>query len=244
MVIRPLRPDEIECRIQNITAKGVMLLLYKDARCDMSILDEVFSPFGWKRKHQVINNKEFCTVSIQNPETGEWIDKQDCGTPSQTEKGKGETSDAFKRACFSWGIGRELYTKILIFIKCETLSIAGKFAMVDKFAKFTVAKIDTDNKAKKILHLEIADKFGKIVFVWDNKNPPKYEDIQKDIEKEVGKQQISDLLILAKEKQITEEKIKEKIKKQFKKKEIEDLTILEFERVYSDLEKFIVKEVG
>ena len=179
--IRALRPDEIECRVQQATAKGVMLLLYKDARCDMAVLDETFTPFGWQRRHSVINNKEFCTVAARLSPGDEWIEKQDCGTESNTEKSKGETSDAFKRACFSWGIGRELYTKIMIFIKVETQkNTKGAFEMVDKYAKFFVTKIETDNKAKKILHLEISDKFNKKVFEWDNKNPPKHEDLDED----------------------------------------------------------------
>lgn len=181
--IRPLRPDEIECRIQQITSKGVMLLLYKDARCDMAILDEVFSPFGWQRHHELINGKEFCTVSIKS-DNGEWVQKQDCGVESNTEKAKGESSDAFKRACFNWGIGRELYTKIYIFISVPTvqqiyngnpaLDKKNKpiYEMEDKYAKFTVKSIETDKIAKKILKIEIADKTGKCVFKLDNKNPP------------------------------------------------------------------------
>ncbi len=104
MKIRTLRADEIECRAAMVKENGVSLLLYKDARCDMRILDEMFTPFGWQRHHETINGKEFCTVSVKS-ETGEWIEKQDCGTESNTEKEKGQSSDAFKRACFNWGIG-------------------------------------------------------------------------------------------------------------------------------------------
>ena len=34
---RPLRADEIECRIATVKSNGLSLLLYKDARCDMNI---------------------------------------------------------------------------------------------------------------------------------------------------------------------------------------------------------------
>lgn len=113
--IRALRAEEIECRVQQCTASGVILILYKDARCDMTVLDETFTPFGWQRRHGYINGKEFCIVSIKG-EGGEWINKQDCGTA----KDKGATSDAFKRACINWGIGRELYTKIFIYTHART----------------------------------------------------------------------------------------------------------------------------
>lgn len=238
MEIRALRADEIECRVQQVTQKGVRLLLYKDARVDMVILDETFTIFGWKRKHEVINNKEFCTVAIQNPTTKEWIQKQDCGTESNTEKAKGETSDAFKRACFNWGIGRELYTKIFIFIKVDTVkNNQGKFEMGDKYEKFTVSKIETDNKAKKILCLEISNKFGKNIFKWDNGNPPKYEELQKDVEQIVTDEQIKKLFAIATKKKITKKQVDEKILKQFKKPFVEILDIQEYEKVISDLEK-------
>lgn len=196
MEFRALRPDEIECRVQQVTQKGVMLLLYKDARCDMAVLDETVGALGWQRKHQLINNKEFCTVSIRDATIGEWIEKQDCGTESNTEKAKGESSDALKRACFSWGIGRELYTKIFIFIAVETIEKKDakgykKYEMKDRFAKFTVSKIETDNKAKKILHLEIDNKYNKTIFVWDNENPPKYEDMQEVAEQSNTKEKLT-----------------------------------------------------
>ena len=37
---RTLRADEIDCRVSQVTESGVMLLLYKDARCDQNILDD------------------------------------------------------------------------------------------------------------------------------------------------------------------------------------------------------------
>jgi hypothetical protein len=107
-MFRTLRADEIDCRIAQVKETGLSLLLYKDARCDQNILDEVVGPFNWKREHTRDNRN--CIVSIKNPETGEWVSKEDTGTESNTEKEKGLASDSFKRACFNWGIGRELYT--------------------------------------------------------------------------------------------------------------------------------------
>ena len=108
MEFRKLRADEIDCRVNTINEKGLSLLLYKDARCDMNILDETVGCMNWKRSHTRDNAN--CIVSIYNKEIGEWVSKEDTGTESYTEKEKGLASDSFKRACFNWGIGRELYT--------------------------------------------------------------------------------------------------------------------------------------
>lgn len=121
--IRELRADEIEARVGVVRKNGISLLLYKDARCDMNILDETFGITGWKRHHELINGSLFCTVSIRD-ENGEWISKQDVGVESYTEAVKGAASDSFKRACFNIGIGRELYTAPFIWISSDKVSIA------------------------------------------------------------------------------------------------------------------------
>lgn len=170
MEIRTLRADEIECRAAMVKERGVSLLLYKDARCDMRILDEMFTPFGWQRHHETINGKEFCTVSVKS-ETGEWIEKQDCGTESNTEKEKGQSSDAFKRACFNWGIGRELYTAPFIWIpegKAEIQKNSnGKYYLKNSFE---VSEIQYD-KDRKISGLVIVDaKTKNTVYSMDQEN--------------------------------------------------------------------------
>lgn len=110
---RLLDADEIECRVgqggNKQNPRWCSLLLYKDARCDMRRLDEKFGIYGWKRKHELIGQNLYCTVSVYNDKVG-WVDKQDVGVPSNTEAVKGQSSDAFKRACTCLGIGRELYT--------------------------------------------------------------------------------------------------------------------------------------
>ena len=112
---RTLRPGEIDCRVSQINEKGLTLLLYKDARCDMNLLDETVGPMNWMRCHSRENAN--CTVSIYDGERGIWISKEDTGTESNTEAQKGLASDSFKRACVNWGIGRELYTAPFIYIK-------------------------------------------------------------------------------------------------------------------------------
>ena len=120
---RTLRADEIDCRISTVTTSGLSLLLYKDARCDMNILDETVGPLNWQRCHSRENAN--CTVSIWDAEKKQWISKEDTGKESFTEAEKGLASDSFKRACFNWGIGRELYTAPFIWIPADKCSISG-----------------------------------------------------------------------------------------------------------------------
>ena len=119
--IRKLYASEIECRVAQCGKKGdgawCSILLYKDARVDMRILDEVYGPMNWQRKHELIGDRLYCTISIYDSEKKEWIEKQDVGTESFTEKEKGQASDSFKRAGFNVGIGRELYTAPNIYVQ-------------------------------------------------------------------------------------------------------------------------------
>lgn len=136
MNFRLLKANEIDCRISTVKDNGVSILLYKDARVDQNILDETVGPMRWKRSHELIGDRLYCTVSIKDKDTGEWISKQDVGTESYTEKEKGQASDSFKRACFNWGIGRELYTAPFIWISADKCKIAknnGKAACYDTF---------------------------------------------------------------------------------------------------------------
>lgn len=118
--IRKLNASEIECRVaqcgKSKNGAWCSILLYKDARVDMKILDEVYTPLGWQREHTLIGDRLYCTISIWDADKEVWIKKQDVGTESYTEKEKGQASDAFKRAGFNVGIGRELYTAPKIFI--------------------------------------------------------------------------------------------------------------------------------
>lgn len=172
---RTLRADEIDVRVQQVakSSKGVfaMLLLYKDARVDMNLLDEQFGVFGWQREHSFKDGKNYCKVSVYNPDTRGWIAKEDVGVESNTEETKGQASDAFKRACVNLGIGRELYTspKIVIQLTEGEFKEDGK----DKFGKerykmnswikFNVGNIDY-NEHRAINTLTITDQRGNIRF--------------------------------------------------------------------------------
>ena len=151
---RDLRADEIDCRVATVSEKGITVLLYKDARCDMNILDETVGAYNWQRSHNRDNAN--CIVSIWDEDKKQWISKEDTGTESNTEAAKGLASDSFKRACFNWGIGRELYTAPFIWISAENCKIVkrndGKFTCYDKFS---VKEITI--KDKKITGLSIVN---------------------------------------------------------------------------------------
>ena len=170
MRIRKLRADEIDVRVSTINDKGMTLLLYKDARVDMNILDETFGVNMWQRSHEVINGNLFCTVEIWNSEIGQWVKKQDVGVESYTEKEKGQASDAFKRACFNVGIGRELYTSPFIWVANKDDVITNNSGKKTTYTKFKVKEISY-NDNREIDNLIIIDNKGKQRFTTNTKNP-------------------------------------------------------------------------
>lgn len=166
MKFRLLKADEIEVRVGSINEKGATLLLYKDARCDMNLLDE--SGEIWKREHFSIDGKLFCRVSIFDKDIKQWIDREDVGVESNTEKTKGEASDSFKRACFNWGIGRELYSAPFIWIAQDKYNHAtNKAGKPTTYDKFSVEKIKYDEETREIVGLSIwNEKKKERVFIY------------------------------------------------------------------------------
>ena len=196
-MFRNLYPHEIEVRVQQCKSNGCSLLLYKDARCDMAILDETVTPMYWQRSH--IRDNKNCIVSIYDDTLEQWVSKEDTGTESNTEQAKGLASDSFKRACFNWGIGRELYSSPFIWIKLEQneVNVHGQKARLNFGVKFRVSKIYADHN-KHIQHLEIVDNMNKVRFV-HGKDPSvkaKINDILKNkmYDQEKRKGYLDDLL--------------------------------------------------
>lgn len=161
--IRLLEADEIECRVATINEKGVSLLLFKDARVDQKILDETFTPFGWSRSHQNIEGNLYCTVEIWDEDKLQWVGKQDVGTMSYSEKEKGQASDSFKRACFNWGIGRELYTAPFIWIPASKVAIQKKGDKYVTTERFNVKEISYNAK-REIVSLIITNSQNTVLF--------------------------------------------------------------------------------
>lgn len=179
---RRLKADEIDCRVNTINEKGLTLLLYKDARCDMNILDETIGCMNWKREHTRDNAN--CIVSIYNEDIKEWISKEDTGTESFTEKEKGLASDSFKRACFNWGIGRELYTAPFIWVSKDNCTISQKGDKYTTYDTFRVKDISYNDNGE-INELTIVNtKTNKVVYTMNNN----YADTNENNYKEEFKQ--------------------------------------------------------
>lgn len=165
---RLLRANEIDCRVSQVKQNGLSLLLYKDARVDQNILDETVGPMNWQRSHSRENAN--CTVSIWDKDKKMWVSKEDTGKESNTEAEKGLASDSFKRACFNWGIGRELYTAPFIWIDKRDCKIVES-GRTDKYGKpiytcsdrFSVSRIGYD-KDRNISNLVIIGKDRKVVY--------------------------------------------------------------------------------
>ena len=167
--IRLLSKEDIEVRVAQTLAGNnkvrVNLLLYKNARVDMKIMDELFTPMGWKRTHKLIGDRLYCCVEVYNPETKEWICKEDVGVESNTEAEKGQASDSFKRACVNWGIGRELYTAPRISVELTDKEYTrGQDGKIRVWATFGVKSIGYDANSRTITSLEIQDRFGNVRF--------------------------------------------------------------------------------
>ncbi len=164
---RTLNANEIECRVGNTIkekdsqgkerVKAFFLLLYKNARVDQCILDETVGQFGWQCRYYQVKSTMICSVGIFNKTTSEWLWKDNGGDDDfNTEQVKAELSDSFKRACFNWGIGRELYYAPKIYVECDQENTEK--------ARYSVKVIEYgENKRIKQLAI-INDKTKKVVY--------------------------------------------------------------------------------
>lgn len=175
-MFRKLKYNEIDCRIGTVNKKGLTLLLYKDARVDMNILDEELGSMNWEKSYELIDGQLFCTVSIWDVDKHMWIKKSDVGTESNTEAEKGRASDAFKRACVNVGIGRELYTAPFIWIPAKACNITEENGKAKCYDKFFVTDIGYDENGN-INVLSINSQDGANVFSFGKTMEKKAQEI-------------------------------------------------------------------
>lgn len=156
---RDLNADEIELRVgtvvNNERTKGFTLLLYKNARVDMALLDEVVGAGNWQREHKILGNDIYCRVGIYNPELKEWIWREDAGAEANTEIEKSKASDSFKRACVNFGLGRCLYSAPFVWINNSDVENPKERYFVKEIAY-------KDHKITKLLICN--EKTGNLVF--------------------------------------------------------------------------------
>lgn len=220
---RTLKASEIDVKPQTVKENGFSLLLYKNARVDMDVLDETVGPMNWQRKHSRENAN--CIVSIYDEDKKIWVEKEDTGTESFTEKEKGLASDSFKRACFNWGIGRELYTSPFIGIsdsKYIKKNKEGKLTLTDKFSVKEITVVD-----KVITELEIIDSKGVVVFSTNLKTKSKKSN-QAEFKKAI------DMINALADTEEKSNKIFDMIEK-FNKNSLMDCTIEELRKIYDEL---------
>lgn len=224
-MFRKLYASEIDARVSTINKNGCSLLLYKDARVDQNILDETFGIFGWKRSHQLIGDRLYCTVEVWDDDKKQWISKQDVGTESYTEKEKGQASDSFKRASFNWGIGRELYTAPFIWITPDKVNITekdGRYTTTDRFAVESIGYSEDGNINKIVI---INTKKGIVAYQWE-----KNEKILSD--------KIKAKDVKALQAKIAQKGVKtESVCKRYSVNDISELTFAQFTQAMSTLEK-------
>lgn len=191
-----LTADQIEVKVKQTTANGAVLLLYKTARVDMDMLDAVVGPMNWECKYCEIKGNLYCAIGVHDGERTVW--KMDCGIESREDgegnEKKGEASDAFKRAGFRWGIGRELYTSPFTFASVPTVKDGDRYVLENKFMRFNVGHIAYDAQ-RRVSALQIVDNKGNVVFSYPQgrtsaarnhaNNPPRQGLITQDQVREI-----------------------------------------------------------
>ena len=235
LLFRPLNAEEVEIRVDSVSARGVSLLIYKNARVDMALLDETVGAMNWQRKHSVVNNNLYCSVGIRNPETGEWVWKDDVGVEGYAAKEKSEASDSFKRSCTNWGIGRELYTAPFIFVQCATKPKEGGrgYDMVDKY-QFNDAWVSHitykgEGGYRQIDELMVMDK--RRTTIYSNCGKPKDMTVLPASEEELNEEFNVDSKVKPVQLTALRERLKklnlgdDSVLKAYKLKKIEDLTL-------------------
>ena len=192
MEFRTLKANEIDCRVNTINEKGLTLLLYKDARVDMNILDETVGSENWQRDHKELKGNIYCGISIWSEDKQQWVTKWDCGKESFSDSEKGEASDSFKRAGFNIGIGRELYTSPFIWISKDNCNIIPKGDKYTTYDSFRVKSI-TYNKDREIDSLVIVNtKTNKVVYKMGDK--PITDEQKEQIKKKFSTEDIKAIL--------------------------------------------------
>lgn len=232
MKFRELRANEIEARVATVSDKGCSILLYKNARCDMNILDEAVGEMNWQRDHKEIKGNMYAGIGIWDASKKIWVWKWDCGTESYTEGEKGEASDSFKRAGFNWGIGRELYTAPFIWMKADQINLADKNEKKTTYDSFKVE--DIEYKDGKISYLKVVDNKTKAIFLYGKSRALKDENIN-DLISEEEFQIITELIRKA---NVNEQKLLS----QYKIESFITLTKVQYTALKTKLEEAVAKK--
>lgn len=235
-----LTAEQIDVKVKQVTAKGAVALLYKTARVDMDVLDEVVGPEKWTCDYKEIKGNLFCGIGIA-VDDDRWIWKWDCGIESGQNDGnekKAEASDAFKRAGFRWGIGRELYSAPFTFLKVETKQNGNRYELADKFARFEVSEIEYEERhISKLVIVNAAT--GAEVFRYGNTRPTQKTPPQKPVQPNLAmatSEQLAQIIHLFPSERI------EAMLKVYKLRDLAELTEAQAKMILAKRKKEIEKE--
>lgn len=179
MAVRTLRADEIETRVASTTKdnKRCNVLLYKTARTDYDLLDEVYGASNWQCDYREIKGVMYGGIGVFID--GKWVWKWNAGVESQgtgeddPNNQKGEASDALKRAGFCWGIGRELYKWKDIWVELVDADFGSNGKVRQRFE---VSEISYDENGEP-KSLTLVDRKGDVRFKYGKRvSPPKSPD--------------------------------------------------------------------
>lgn len=242
MEFRLLKANEIDCRVAQIEKNWCTLLLYKDARVDQNILDESVGCMNWQKRY--VRENANCIVGIWDDDKKQWVEKEDTGTESFTEAEKGLASDSFKRACFNWGIGRELYTAPSIFIfprKDIKYKNGGK--EVDEFYEYKEGKYTTKTRFEVEIITYDENKNIKDLIIRDNKGNERFTEVSKELEKDLNKVVMQLKKAIERAEELDKDFEREKLYEYFGKQNDSQLTYKEKEEAIKLLtEKYKKKE--
>ena len=163
---RNLDADELEVRVGEKRNGKMSLLIYKDARVDMRVLDETVGNQNWVVQYKREGETLFAGIGIFSDKHKAFLYKWSSGAPSNYEASKGEASDALKRSGFMWGIGRSLYT-------------APKIWVPESNVRHYVSMIDYDSKGN-IKDLEICDWNDNVVYEYRDGKQVEYREPEID----------------------------------------------------------------
>lgn len=186
MKFRLLKANEIDCRVSQIDKSWCTLLLYKDARVDQNILDETVGCMNWQKRY--VRENANCIVGIWDEDKKQWVEKEDTGKESANEAEKGLASDSFKRACFNWGIGRELYTApgIIVFPR-KDIKYKDKGKEVDEFYEYKEGKYTTKTRFEVEIITYDENNNIKDLIIRDNKGNERFTQVSKELNEELTK---------------------------------------------------------
>lgn len=149
-----MRPEDIELRPAQVKDGKVTLLAYQNGRNTMDALDKQFGEFGWKVEYKDVAGQIYGRLSIKDPETGEWIYKEDTGEESNISASKGQSTDILKRLAVRFGYGRELYSIPKIVVDDDGYG-----------CHYKVGEISWDEN-RNCTHITLTNRFGKQVYEW------------------------------------------------------------------------------